>query len=72
MLLTLLVFLTLADQNEMRFISILHSLFGQTVRFENANDSLSKKWMQGTKESHFFDSPKLGTPPKLEALTVLL
>ena len=29
--------------------------------------------MQGTKESHFFfDPPKLGTPPKLEALTVIL
>ena len=26
--------------------------------------------MQGTKESHFFDPPKLGKPPKLEALMV--
>ena len=26
--------------------------------------------MQGTNEYHFFDPPKLGTPPKLEALTV--
>ena len=52
--------------NKMRFISILHYFFGQTVRFE----SLSKKLMQGTKESHFFDPQKLETPPKLEALTV--
>ena len=59
--------------NKMRFISILYSLLDRLLDLKRANESLSKKnecKVGPTKESHFFDPPKLGTPPKLEAMTV--
>ena len=51
--------------NKMRFISrpILHSFFGQTVRFETC------KWKFVLRNLIFFYPPKLGTPLKLVALT---
>ena len=58
--------LTLVDQIKWdSLVSCIHFL-DRLLDLKRANERLSKKWMQGIKESHFFD------PPKLETLTALL
>ena len=64
------MFLTLVDQIRWDWLVSCFHFFGQAVRFETCKWKFVKKIMQGTKDSQFFDPPKLGTPPKLEALTV--
>ena len=64
------MFLTLVDQIRWDWLVSCFHFIGQAVRFETCKWKFVKKIMQGTKESQFFDPPKLGTPPKLEALTL--
>ena len=63
MLLTLVVFLTLV-------VPCIHFL-DRLLDLKRANEGLSKNECKVLRNLIFFDPPKLGTPPKLEALMVI-